>query len=282
MQTSKAIFSIDVEEWYHAAVIEKYVPRSQWAAQPLRLAHSMRILERLLEQQDYKATLFCLASLPKTHHALLRTWAEQGHEIASHGVSHTKLNVLSRVDLLAELRDSKRLLEDITGTEVRGFRAPNFSITDTALECLQEAGYQYDSSLFDLRIHKSYGKLEQHRVASTPYFIREGLMEFPLSVLPAAHFRLPWSGGAYFRHFPANIFLAGAQKLAKSGYFHFYIHPWEIDTAHPVPPGMRRVDRTRHFRNIEKTERRLYNMFKAIPFGTVSEYLQTHPQASWH
>lgn len=282
MTKQQAIFSIDVEEWYHAAVIEKYVPRAQWAEQPLRLAHSMGLLERLLAQHDCKATLFCLASLPKAHHPLLRHWAEQGHEIASHGVTHTKLNLLTPAALLAELRDSKRLLEDITGQQVQGFRAPNFSITDQALACLQEAGYSYDSSVFDLKMHKSYGKLEAHDVKPVPYQIRAGLMELPLSVLPAAQLRLPWSGGAYFRHFPANIFLKGAQKLAKSGYFHFYIHPWEIDTAHPVPTGMRGLDRTRHFRNIDKTEARLLKMLQAIRFGTAADYLLNSQQPSSH
>jgi polysaccharide deacetylase family protein (PEP-CTERM system associated) len=273
MTAGKAIFSIDVEEWYHAAVIERYVPRAEWTRQELRLGHNMGVLDGLLEAQSCKATLFCLGSLPKVHHALLRQWAERGHEVASHGMSHQKLNLLSRTALLAELRDSKKLLEDVTGQEVRGFRAPNFSITDVALECLQEAGYGYDSSVFDLKLHKNYGKLQQHVTMSRPYAIRPGLIELPLSVLPWAGFQLPWSGGAYFRHFPTNFFVRGAEFLAKSGYYHFYIHPWEVDCAHPQPKGMKKLDKIRHFRNIEKSEERLKLLLTKLEFDTAAQFM---------
>lgn len=273
MIAAKAIFSIDVEEWYHAAVIERYVPRSEWPTQVLRLGHNMGVLARLLEEQSYKATLFCLGSLPKEHHSLLRQWADLGHEIASHGMSHQKLNLLSRTALLAELRDSKKLLEDVTGQEVRGFRAPNFSITDVALECLEEAGYMYDSSVFDLKLHKNYGKLREHPTQLFPYRIRPNLLELPLSVLPLSGYKLPWSGGAYFRHFPPRFFARGAEFLVRQGYFHFYIHPWEVDHAHPQPKGMRKLDKIRHFRNIEKSEDRLKNLFKKVEFGSAAHFL---------
>jgi len=80
-----AFFTVDVEEWYQPAVMERYVPRARWGNQPLRLQEGLHIISELLDKHEVKATFFCLSDLPKTHHALLRSLSDKGHEIASHG-----------------------------------------------------------------------------------------------------------------------------------------------------------------------------------------------------
>ncbi|MBV5336622.1 MAG: DUF3473 domain-containing protein, partial [Deltaproteobacteria bacterium] len=96
----------------------------------------------------------------------------------------------------------------------------------------------------------NYGKLQRHPKNNVPYRIHPELIEVPMTVLNWGPLRIPWSGGAYFRHFPPALFRSGVKHLIKDGYYHFYIHPWELDTMQPRPEQMNAISRMRHFRNI--------------------------------
>ena len=80
--------------------------------------------------------------------AVVRRIVAEGHEIASHSLTHPKsFGLLDAATLKAEIGDSKRLIEDMGGVEVTGFRAPGFYINDRVLEAVIEAGYRYSSSV---------------------------------------------------------------------------------------------------------------------------------------
>lgn len=269
---NKAIFTIDVEDWFHAGVMQPYV-RKMAHAPAHRLSDTLAWLADFLAAQNGKATFFTLSSLEPVVMRRLADLAAQGHEIASHGHTHTSLNRLSPQSLREELKQSKDLLEQASSSLVKGFRAPNFSITDQALEALEELGYVYDSSLNNVRLHKGYGRLNAHVVQDMPYLIRPGLMEFPLSTLPLAGFKLPVAGGAFLRHLPFSFFKAAAHHLAKSGYYHFYLHPWEVDIAHPEVDGMRFFDRMRHYRNIKRVPSRLHALGKQLQLVSIASQL---------
>jgi polysaccharide deacetylase family protein (PEP-CTERM system associated) len=271
--TAPALFTIDVEEWYQPAVMERYVPRNIWAKQPLRLQESLHLLTDALDAHGMHATLFCLSSLPREHDALIRNLAEKGHEIASHGHSHRSFSGLSKAEIKEELISSKKTLEDITGKAVTGFRAPNFSITDDTIELLIETGYQYDSSFFDVKWHPNYGKLQRHPKNNVPYRIHPELIEVPMTVLNWGPLRIPWSGGAYFRHFPSALFRSGVKHLIRDGYYHFYIHPWELDTKQPRPEQMNLINRMRHFRNISQSQDKLEQLLQSYQFRSIRECL---------
>jgi polysaccharide deacetylase family protein (PEP-CTERM system associated) len=277
-----ALFTVDVEEWYQPAVIERYVPRNSWQSQPLRLNHNLSIITELLDEYNFKATFFTLSSLPKQHHALLRSLTDKGHEIASHGHSHRSFTTLSLKEIEEELVLSKKILEDITGKQVVGFRAPNFSITDDTVELLVQKGYQYDSSVFSVRFHPTYGKLKRFSIKNKPYLIHPNLMEYPLSVLSIGPLQIPWAGGAYFRHFPANLFISGVKSLLQSGYYHFYIHPWEFDASHPVPAKMKPIDHLRHFRNIPRNKLMVAKLFNRFPFGSIAQQMEQQEVVNGH
>ena len=172
--------SFDVEEWFHASVVEKYVPRSTWGAQHSRLESQMETLMYMMASMDIKATFFCLGVVAESHGEMLRQLVASGHEVASHGISHKNLYHLSKNDLRREIIDSKKMLEDCVGGKVNGFRAPNFSITDVALDVLMEAGYVYDSSVFDVEWHPNYGRLKNFPMRSdAPYKLTDSLWEVP-------------------------------------------------------------------------------------------------------
>jgi polysaccharide deacetylase family protein (PEP-CTERM system associated) len=267
-----ALFTIDVEDWFHAGVMQPYVRRD--GNSPMhRLSDNLQWLAEFLAKINGKATFFALSSLDPVVLRQLAALAKQGHEIASHGHSHTSLHLLSEKSLREELIRSRATLQEATASTVMGFRAPNFSITDIALKCMEETGYRYDSSLNNVRLHRGYGRLHEHTIMDEPYFIRPALQEFPLSTYPMMGWRLPVAGGAFLRHLPFALFKGAALHLANDGYYHFYLHPWEVDKKHPKVDRMKVLDRIRHYRNIHRVEDRLFELSEKLRFESIASRL---------
>jgi peptidoglycan/xylan/chitin deacetylase (PgdA/CDA1 family) len=143
---NRFLFTIDVEDWFQVENLRPWNPPAAWDSRELRVEANVHALLDLFDGK-VRATFFVLGWLAERLPHLVREIAARGHEVASHGSSHRMCRPLSDADLGDELQGSKRLIEDITGAEVAGFRAPNFSVDDRVLSLAREAGYRYDSSL---------------------------------------------------------------------------------------------------------------------------------------
>ncbi len=169
-------------------------------------------LPRLLamfERAGVPATLFIVAREAAAHAATLRAAAEAGHEVASHTWSHPlRFAGLPPAEQERELRQSKAALEQASGREVAGFRAPNFDMDDAAMERLAACGYRYDASgypslmLLPARVVLALKSRSPREVLSmspwpftwrrTPFRWSRGgasLTEYPVAVTPGL--RLP-------------------------------------------------------------------------------------------
>jgi polysaccharide deacetylase family protein (PEP-CTERM system associated) len=321
------LITIDVEDWFQVENLRSWNPITSWGNRELRVE---RNVHRLLDIFDsvslaplfpkahpvnpvnpvgpsfssapcavhrapslsIRATFFVLGWLAERLPHLVREIAARGHEVASHGLSHRMCQPLSDADLRDELTGSKRLLEDITGAEVAGFRAPNFSVDDRVLELIRECGYQYDSSYNSFSLHGRYGKitLNGQPRAGIAYELSDNFFELPvsnlsLSCLPTLgtlahlrHFCLPWSGGAYFRLMPLGVFQRGVRAiLDRGGAYVFYMHPWEIDPEQPRVGRASPAARFKHYTNLEKTMDKLKGMLEGFAdcrFMGCGEYIE--------
>ena len=162
------LLSIDVEEYFHVqAAAEGGMSSREWASWPRRLGPCVERILQLLANHETKATFFVLGWVAQDQPEIVRRIASCGHEIASHGMTHTMIGRLGPGEFRRELLVSRKLLEDLSGGAVIGFRAPTFSITHRtawALDALVEAGYRYDSSVFPVH-HDRYGVPEAPRWA---------------------------------------------------------------------------------------------------------------------
>jgi polysaccharide deacetylase family protein (PEP-CTERM system associated) len=197
-----------------------------------------RVLDTLSAHQA-RATFFVLGWLAEREPEMVRSIARAGHEVASHGWDHRLVRDLTPDQFREDVRRTKRCLEDITGAQVRGYRAPSFSIVpglEWALNVLVEEGHTYDSSLFPTRLHPTYG-YPCHRDPHGMSLSSGRLVEIPPSTLRVSGTNLPASGGAYFRLLPFTLItaaLASAERRQAPGTF--YIHPWELDPDGPKLP----------------------------------------------
>ncbi len=117
--------SIDLEDW-HQLVTRRFTGR--WPAASRHVDEQSDRLLELLNAMNIRATFFVVGSLAQSRPGLVRRIAVLGHEVGSHGMLHLLLRGLDRLQIRAELEDSRKLLSDVSGQDVVGFRAPEFSI----------------------------------------------------------------------------------------------------------------------------------------------------------
>ena len=269
--------SVDVEDYFHVSVFDGIVPRTEWAAMQSRVCANTERLLDLFDEFGVRSTFFVLGWVAERHPALVRTIAERGHEVASHGYAHRLVYDQTRDAFRDDVRRAKALLEDAAGCAVGGYRAPSYSITPRslwALDVLIEEGYWYDSSIFPIR-HDRYGIPVSPR---RPYMVERepgSLIEAPASTVRVGPLNLPIAGGGYFRILPYAWTRWGIARLNRleGEPAIFYLHPWEIDPDQPrLATGW--LGRFRHYRNLGKTEGRLRALLEDFRFCPLKTLLR--------
>ena len=272
-------FSVDVEDWYQVSDFEEMVEFSAWGWYESRVIGNTERILGMLAEARVKATFFVLAWNAEQHPALPRMIAAAGHEIATHGYAHRLAYDIGREAFRADVERSKKLLEDLTGREVLGYRAPSFSITARslwAIDVLLDLGFRYDSSILPVR-DQLYGIPQAHRF---PYLIsRDGqsLTEFPVSTVRCAGRTLPL-GGAYLRVLPYAYTRWGFRRLeAASQPALIYLHPWELDPAHPRLRVRGKRGVSTHYLRLRSTEKKVRRLLAEFPFAPIERVLGLEP-----
>lgn len=270
-------FSVDVEDWFQVSDFDAVAPLASWRHFVSRIERNTERLLQLLDEHQIHGTFFILTWNAERHPQLVRRIAEAGHEIASHGYNHRLLYEQTPAEFRDDLLRSKGILEDLIGQEVRGYRAPSFSLTQAswwALDILLECGFQYDSSIFPIR-DRLYGMPNAQRF---PFAIHSAggqtLIEFPMTTVRALDRNWPLGGGGYLRLLPYRYMRWGMQRVNREGKPTLvYIHPWELD---PEQPRLRVTGRrgfSTHYINLDGTEAKLRRLLHDFPFAPVREVL---------
>jgi len=272
------VLTFDLEHWYTATLVRDSV------SDPTdRIESSVERVLALLDEHDVSATFFVVGEVAEEYPGLIAQVTDRGHELATHGHTHTPLFDLDRETFAAELDKSRRAIEQAAGVTVEGFRAPNFSVTPEtawALDVLDETGFAYDSSVFPVRT-PMYGVSE---APTGPYRVRpsapftdgggdDGLLEVPLAVHP--RFKIPVAGGFYARLLPVQVLTWGIDALnARDQPAVLYFHPWEFNPdvrSGEPPPHVRFVS----YHGIDRTERTVDYLCERYTFGTLTETVET-------
>ena len=208
---------------------------------------------------------------------MVRRIADRGHEIACHSYRHEWVSRQSPEDFRADVYRGKAVLEDLTGKQVIGYRAPNYSIgpeQEWAHDILLEEGFRYDSSVYPI-FHDRYGDPDAPRF---PNAIRRNgkgrLIQFPIGTVRVLGVNLPIGGGGYFRLFPVRWTRRGIHHVnAEEGQpVMFYFHPWELDTGQPRP-SMPPHHRFRHYVNLAREKAKLETLLGEVRFAPARDVL---------
>ena len=260
--------TIDVEDYFQVSAFAPYIARADWDSRECRVERNVDRILALLDEHDTEATFFTLGWIAERYPQLVRRIAEQGHEVASHGYGHQRASELNHAQFRADIERAKRVLEDLSGSAVAGYRAPSFSIGHGnlwALDALASAGHRYSSSIYPIR-HDHYGMPDAPRFA---HQAAHGLIEIPITTLRLFNRNLPSSGGGYFRLLPYALSRWMLRRVNASDREAavFYFHPWEIDPDQPRIAGIDRKTRFRHYVNIHRMERRLQSLLRDFKWG---------------
>jgi polysaccharide deacetylase family protein (PEP-CTERM system associated) len=279
------VLSVDVEEYYHATIIQENTRGYARAAFASRIEESMERVLTLLAEAGVRATCFVVGEVAAAHPALVRKIAGDGHEVACHSQRHQLVSTQTPQEFQADVRQAKHLLEDITGQPVIGYRAPTFSIGPKqvwAYDILLQEGFRYDSSVYPI-LHDRYGEPNAPRF---PYEVRrrgaDALIEFPIGTARVFGRNLPVGGGGYFRLLPFTLSRLGIRRVNTSDHqpVLFYFHPWELDPGQPRFPMPWR-HRIRHYIGMRRQAAKLARLLRDFRFGTAQGALRLREPARW-
>lgn len=263
----------DVEDWFQVSAFEPLVPKESWGERECRIPRNVdRVLE-LFDSAGVRGTFFTLGWVAQEYPEVVRRIAEAGHEVASHGMRHVRVRDQSPDAFREDIVRAKRLLEDVGGRPVRGYRAASWSLdrsTPWAHRIMAEAGYRYSSSIYPIA-HDHYGLPD---APTAPFFVKgAGILEVPASTVRLLGRNLPASGGGYFRLLPFAVSRVLMRRIVATAGLPavFYFHPWELDAEQPRMRGISLKTRFRHYVNLRRFERRLARLLKELKWSRMDE-----------
>lgn len=265
-------FSIDLEDYFHTEVSSKAVQYEDWEKMPSRIESSVHRLLDLLDGTDTRATVFVLGWVAKKYPRLIREVADRGHEIGCHSFRHRMVNKLKPSTFFEDTRVAKEIIENITGVEIEGYRAPSFSITpgtEWAFDILEQLGFSYDSSVHPVW-HAAYANAKAPRF---PYYPdRTGILEIPIATWRMCGVNLPIGGGAYLRLLPYQYIRCGLASVTHKERqpVTLYVHPWEIDYLQPAI-HTEWASRARQMWGTRTMERKLQLLLTSMRFAPIAK-----------
>lgn len=237
------IMTFDIEDWYcHDVKTNNLV----WEQQEVRIYDGVDKILTALEENNIKATFFCLGWLAEHHPKVIKSISDAGHQIGCHSYRHELATKLSPELFRENTYRAKSALEDVVGSSVDLYRAPAFSITEKnlyAFEILVELGFHTDCSVFPA--FRDDGGMPSYKNGEPAILQHNGMVlkEFPINPYNFINRRIVYSGGGYFRLFPYWLI----QTLTKrQEYVMSYLHPSDFD---PGQPDMKHLPLWNRFKN---------------------------------
>lgn len=265
--------SVDVEDYFQVSAFEGVIEKSSWDSLECRVeANVDRILE-LFEKHNTRATFFTLGWIAERYPKMIQRIVDQGHELASHGWEHIRVTNQNREQFQKDISRTRKLLEDMSGQQVTGYRAASYSINGDniwALDELAEAGYLYSSSIAPVN-HDLYGMPDAPRFK---FQAADGrLLEIPITTVSIAGKNINCAGGGWFRLFPYGFSKWAIRRInvEENQAAVFYFHPWEVDPQQPRVTEAGLKSKFRHYLNLSKMHSRLDRLLQDFTWGRMDE-----------
>lgn len=250
--------TVDVEDYFHVSAFDGVIQPSDWSSITPRVGDNTNRLIDLFNKHDIKATFFTLGWVAKHCPDVIKRIVDEGHELASHGSDHRRNTTMSFDAVKQDILQSKDILEQVSGKQVKGYRAPSFSIdtsNEWVFDILLELGFKYSSSTYPIQ-HDLYGVPQWPRFA---HMRKEGILEIPVPTLRKNNKNKGIGGGGYFRLFPYWLSKRriDAYMMETDQPYNFYFHPWEIDADQPRVENAPFKSKLRHYVNLHAMEKKL-------------------------
>jgi polysaccharide deacetylase family protein (PEP-CTERM system associated) len=264
--------TIDVEDYFQVGAFKSNISRSTWDSLPCRVEKNVDLLLDTLAEKKVQATFFTLGWVAERYASMVRKIVANGHELASHGYGHEMITDLDQKSFKQDVIRAKATLEDVSGIEIKGYRAPSFSVGHKTLwahDILAETGHIYSSSVYPIK-HDLYGMPDSPRFA---YRLPNGLVEIPVTSVRLSGVNFPASGGGFFRLFPlwlSKSIITRVNSHDQQAAI-FYCHPWEFDPAQPRIQEASAKSKFRHYVNLEKNQDKFNNLLDSFQWAPMNQ-----------
>lgn len=211
------ILTINAEDWYNG-----FIPAEDkdWDRLEYRVDKMLVPMLDELDKHHVRAVVFCTGWLAEKHPEMVREIARRGHMIGCNGYWHIEPLTMSAEVFREDTKKAKEILEEVSGQNVKAFRAANFSMDEERLGVLAELGFQFDSSMFG---EKAYSVGE--------------IIEYPVAKYKG---KIPFSGGGFFRLMPYWLIRKAMKEMP---YVMTYFHPRDFDKEQPLWPEIGAKDK---------------------------------------
>ena|SRR5665213_2605391 len=266
--------TIDVEDYFQVEAFFDVIDRSSWDSFECRVERNIDLILELLSESKSHATFFTLGWIAERYPSMIRKIVAGGHELASHGSEHKRADAQTRAEFTIDIVRAKSILEDLSGAEVKGYRAPSFSVLKDnlwALEQIAKAGYRYSSSIYPVT-HDNYGIRDAPRFAFHP-FENDPFLEVPVTSIRLWGRNWPCGGGGYFRLLPYLLNAAALRHVngRENEPCVFYFHPWELDVLQPRVHGASLKSQFRHYLNLRRMKPRLARLMRSFAWRRMDD-----------
>lgn len=268
-------FTVDVEDYFHVSAFASCIRPADWDHYECRIERNTRTVLNIAAECGTKGTFFVLGWVAQRYPDLVREIQAAGHEIGCHSHWHQLVYELGPDRFRRDLCESRDTLQQITGTAVRLYRAPSFSITTLslwALSILAEEGFTIDSSIYPVR-HDHYGIPDAPLLPHLKNTSAGPIAEFPGMVCQVGAANVPVGGGGYLRLLPWFVtrrLLHGVRRQGRP--LNVYIHPWEFDPHQPrIQAGLK--SRFRHYQNLSTTASKIRSLLHEFRLTSMSGVL---------
>jgi polysaccharide deacetylase family protein (PEP-CTERM system associated) len=269
--------TVDVEEWFHICGMEGPLGIDRWDTLPSRVVDTTRDVLDLLDACGVRGTFFVLGWIADRYPALVEEIADAGHEVASHGHWHRRVFELTPESFTRDLEAGRAALAAAGVRDVRGYRAPEWSINDRslwALEALARAGFTFDSSMAPMKVVGDPDYPKQPHARSTSC---GDLIEFPPLVERRFGQNMPLGLGWGLRMTaPSRVIRVVEDRNAHGVPVALTVHPWEIDPNPPwvrLPPALHFA----HYFRLGGFRARLERILRGARFAPMGEVLKLSP-----
>ena len=263
--------TVDVEDYFQVSAFERYIDKSKWDSLEHRVEKNTHRIVDLLAETDTKATFFTLGWVAERYPELIKRIVNEGHELACHGYEHIRVTEQTQEQFRADIVRTKKILEDIGGKEVIGYRAASYSINSENLwahNVLAEENFRYSSSVYPVK-HDLYGIPDAPRFCYKP-IEGSGFLEIPITTVRLGQKNMPCGGGGFFRFYPYTLSKWAFRYINNGNQSAiFYCHPWEIDPDQPRQHGLNLKTRFRHYLNLNKMEQRIRYLLTDFHWDTM-------------
>ena len=264
--------TIDVEDYFQVSAFERYIEKSQWDNIPHRVEKNTNRILDILDEHNVHATFFTLGWVAERYPQIINRIVNEGHELACHGYEHIRVTEQTPEQFRLDVVKTKKILEDLGGKEIKGYRAASYSIGANNLwahDVLFEEGFEYSSSVYPVK-HDLYGMPDAPRYMYEP-LNNSDFKEIPITTIEFFNKNIPCGGGGFFRFYPYFCSKLAYRYINKKEMQPgiFYFHPWEIDPEQPRQHNINIKTRFRHYLNLNKMEQRITNLLGDFNWDTM-------------